>query len=118
PGKLEIIQKIHLKNDDVAALNQGEAEVVFAYSEENRQVIFDILNFYEMLSAAIINRHLDEETMRQIAGYRIFTAYKKLSPFIVICQRYNDGDNRPYQHYEELYTEWKRYYSGREDPAR
>lgn len=108
----DIIRRIQLKNDHVDALTAEESSQIFRYSEENRQIIYDILNFFEALSAATLRKYLDEEALRQMAGFRIVKIYEKLKPFIGIIRKGRRVEVQPYQHYEELCQKWKKYYGG------
>lgn len=111
----DIIRRIRLKDDHASALTEKESVQIFEYSEENKQVLYDILNFFEALSAATLRRNLDEATLRQMAGHRIFKIYQKLDPFIMMIRKNFKKDESsiwPYQHYEELYKKWKKYYGG------
>lgn len=110
----DIIRRIYLKNDHAHPLTVEESSQIFEYSEENKQVLYDILNFFEALSAATILHYLDETTLRQMAGHRIFKIYQKLEPFIEIIRKNFQGQKNmcPYQHYENLYKKWEKITEG------
>lgn len=101
-----------MKNDLAKELSEEESAQIFKYSEENKQIIYDILNFFESLSAATLLYYLNEKTLRQMAGFRIVNIYQKLEPFIKIIRGDNSIKIQPYQHYEELCKKWKKHYGG------
>lgn len=110
----QIIREIRLMDDFTRRLSLNEAQGIYNRSDEDRQKIYEILNFYEALSLSVFSKHIDGKILRKMAGPRIYNAYEKLSPFIaVIADNYETPQTKPYQHYGELYNKWKKYYGGK-----
>lgn len=106
-----LIQKIRILEDFSDRLSLGEAQEVYGECDANKKQIYEILNFYEKLSLSIFLKHTDGKVLKNMYGFRILNTYEKLKPFIVIiADHYEDPRIKPYQHFEELYTRWKKNY--------
>lgn len=108
----DIIQKINLLDDFSERLSLVEAIEIYKDSN-NQKKIYEILNFYESLALSVFCKHIDGKILRKMAGSRIYNAYVKLSPFIsAITDNYEEPQIKPYQHFNNLYLKWNKYYGG------
>lgn len=110
-----IIQQAKLMEDFSDRLTLDEAIAIYNESVDNQKIIYEILNFYEALSLSVSCKHIDGKILRRMYGSRIINAYEKLDPFIsAIADNYKSPKRKPYQHFQELYDKWKKYYGGRQ----
>lgn len=102
----KLISTIGLTEDNYNAIEIKKAEKVF---NKNKNQVYELLNFFESLSSAAFAKNIDKKILEQIYGPRIYKAYIKLSPFIILIAHKNNKDpnKRPYQHFESLYNEIK-----------
>ncbi|MCM1222754.1 MAG: hypothetical protein NC548_50680 [Lachnospiraceae bacterium] len=100
------ISTVALTEDDFNAIEIKKAEKIF---NKNKNQVYELLNFFESLSSAAFAKNIDKKILEQIYGPRIYKAYIKLSPFIILIAHKNskDPNKRPYQHFESLYNEIK-----------
>lgn len=108
----EVMDKCCFTDDFKEKLPLRDADSIFA-NKDYRNKIFEILNFFEILSVAVDVKHIDKKVLKEMAGYRIIVSFEKLYPFIqLLSDHYVEPKNRPYQHFESLYRKLKKWYEG------
>lgn len=102
----KVIKKIRLTNDRKPSISSKDAKKI---NKKYKFEIYDLLNFFETLSAAVFSKNIDNKIFYQIYGFRICNAYEKLSPFIeTVAEKYEDPEKKPYQHFSQLYKNYKK----------
>lgn len=106
-----IIDKVGLLEDTMEPIELKSAFILF---ENNKNNIFELLNFFESLSLSVFSKNIDEKILRKNYGVRIHKYYIKLNPFIrLIADKYRDPNMEPYQYFRELYDKWDKFYGGK-----
>lgn len=107
PQNSKLIKEICLLDDFSPKVDLVCAIEIYEKSYENRKCIYKILNYYELLSTAVLSKNIDEKILQSLSGYQILNAHIKLEPFIAIIRdRYVSQQSPPYQHFDALYRKW------------
>ena len=102
----KIIKKIGMTNDRKSPLSIFDASLL---NKKYKYEIYELLNFFETLSAAVFSKNIDNTIFFNIYGLRICNAYEKLHPFIILAaDKYKNPEKKPYQHFSMLYEHYKR----------
>lgn len=108
----EIIKKIGLL-EGKKPVGYNKAYKIF---KENKYLLYQLLNYFESLSLAVIEKNIDEDILFQIYGKRLQRAYIKLHPFIDLIVRETEPTDslyEPYQHFDELFEKVNQYLGGK-----
>lgn len=104
----KIINKIGLLEENK---DHVELEKVINIYTCNKNLIYQLLNYFESLSLAVFEKNIDYEILFRIYGKRLRRAHSRLHPFIsLIATERQDDRYRPYQHFDRLAVELDRYY--------
>lgn len=98
----KLIKEIRLLDD--CDVHRPLSEVDKIFHKYDKRKVYEILNFFEDLSLSVFLGNINIEILRRIYSSRICNAYEKLSPFItLIADKYENPNQKPYQHFSELY---------------
>lgn len=104
----KIIIVIGLLSDNKDTIDRDTASKIY---DRCKYSVYQLLNYFESLSLAVIEKNIDKEILFRIYGKRIRRAHKRLHPFIsLIATDQEDDRYRPYQHFDLLADELDRYY--------
>lgn len=84
--------------------------------KKDKYLIYQLLNYFESLSLAVIEKNIDQDILFKIYGKRLRRAYIKLHPFIELIVRETEPTDslyEPYQHFDELYLKVDQYLGGK-----